>query len=60
MVGGSVGLGMGVLVGGGPCVWVGAAVGREIGTEIGRDWQEDIRNTKPSQAAFFVRFIQTL
>jgi len=46
------------LVGGGPCVFVGAAVGR--GTGIGKFWQAANRNTKLSQAIFFVKFIGTL
>src|SRR5512134_1035506 len=58
IVGKGVGEGKGVGVGGGPWVFVGAAVGRERG--IGKDWQAEITNTKPSPANFFVRFIQTL
>jgi hypothetical protein len=52
-----VGEGKGVKVGGGPWVFVGTVVGREIGTGRGKDWQAAIRKVKPSQASFFVKII---
>jgi hypothetical protein len=45
-------------VGGGPWVFVGAAVGIERGT--GKFWQAEMTNTMPSQASLFMKFIQTL
>jgi hypothetical protein len=55
-----VGVGNGVLVGGGPWVFVGTAVaiGREMGS--GNDWQAEIAKTIHNQANFLVGFIQTL
>jgi hypothetical protein len=60
MVGRGVGEGSGVGVGGGPWVIVGAAVEMGRGTEMGRFWQAETASTKPSQADFFRKFIQTL
>jgi hypothetical protein len=45
-------------VGGGPCVLVGAAVGRASGT--GKFWQAAIAKVMPSQASFLVKFILSL
>jgi hypothetical protein len=60
MVGRGVGDGKRVGVGGGPWVFVGAAVGRGRGRGIGKFWQAEMISTKPSQTDLFTKFIQTL
>src|ERR671924_1722449 len=58
VVGKGVGEGKGVGVGGGPWVLVGATVGRGRETGRGKFWQAEITSIMPSQAIFFVKFMQ--